>query len=272
MTKTIGTGDSLLRPVEIDGLERLGAPNDGGYVVPVQAIMQAKTLLAFGVSIDWSFERACIRRNPQLAVLAYDHSVGPAFFLKFGAISVVALIIRLLAGDSRRMRLSVANIRSAIDYFVFFRGQIRHVRKRVWHSADPGSESIETILATAGKTGPGSVFAKIDIEGAEYRILPAVLKHANLFTGLAIEFHDTDLCAEPLGRLVGELRNHFHVAHLHGNNYSEPVAGSLPTAIEVTLINKALVSGSPAPYTGALPRPGLDAPNDPLRPDLALHL
>jgi hypothetical protein len=260
-----------LRPVEVEGLVRLGSSNDGGYVLPIRAITQARVLLAFGVFIDWSFERACLRRNPQLSIVAYDHTVGPAYFLRFGATSSIGLVVRLLTGQFRRMRLSVANLRSAIDYFVFFRGQVRHVRKRVWHNTDRGSESIDNIIAAAGKGGPGSIFAKIDIEGSEYRILPALLKHAHLFTGLAIEFHETDLCAEPLKRVVAELKEHFHVAHVHGNNYSDLGAGALPTAIEVTLINKALTRESPAPYTGVLPRPGLDAPNNPLLPDFALQ-
>jgi hypothetical protein len=234
-------------------------------------VTQAKVLLAFGVSIDWSFERACLQRNPQLSILAYDHTVGPMFFLRLGATSLVALAIRLLKLDFARARLSIANLRCSMDYFIFFRGRTRHVRKRVWHNTDRGSESMESIIKAVEKNGPQSVFAKIDIEGAEYRILPILLDHAHLFSGLAIEFHETDLCAEPLNRILNELRRHFHVAHVHGNNFADLGPGNFPTAIEVTLISRSLAPQSPAPYNGALPRPGLDAPNDPLRPDFALE-
>jgi hypothetical protein len=260
-----------LRPVEVAGLTRLGAAHDGGYVVPIEAIRRAKQLVAFGVSIDWSFERECVARNPGLAVTAYDHTVGPSFFLRFGMTSAVALVLRLLGGRLDKARLSIGNLRASLDYFLFFRGRVRHVRKRVWHNTDRGSESIDDIIVAASSAGPASVFAKIDIEGGEYRILPAVIRHARLFTGIAIEFHDTDLCAAPLERMLSDLREQFYVVHVHGNNFCEQPAGALPTAVEVTLINKALLDGIPPPYRGVLPRPGLDAPNDPLSADFVLQ-
>ena len=85
--------------------------------------------------------------------------------------------------------------------------------------------------ARAEHGGAMSIFAKIDIEGTEYRILPFTASRAELFTGLVIEFHDTDVCA-PVFNAQRDARR----------------------------------------YVGPLPRPDLDAPNDPKQPDYVLEL
>ena len=63
----------------------------------------------------------------------------------------------------------------------------------------------------------------------------------------------------------------FYVAHIHGNNNDKYIAGTLvPLTIEITLVNRALVDPVPLPASGSYPLTGLDAPNQPRRPDMAL--
>jgi hypothetical protein len=87
--------------------------------------------------------------------------------------------------------------------------------------ANRGSASIEAILDGCVPQNPQSVFAKLDVEGTEYRVLPAVRERAELFTGLAIEFHDTDICASLFNSQLHQLRRHFEIVHVHGNNYGD---------------------------------------------------
>ena len=264
---------ALLRPVECDTLRRFGGPNDGGYLVPAEAIERASTLLAFGMSIDWSFERAAAALNSRLAIHAYDHTVRGRRFVEMGLRSSLVTIGRTLVANGRGARESLDRVRRSVDYFRFFRGRVRHHRRRVWYNDDRGSAAIAGILSDTGPHGPLSIFGKVDIEGSEYRILPYIAASAELFTGLVIEFHDTDICAELLNAQVARLRESFVVVHLHGNNYGDmSVGGELPLSLEVTLLNKRLLPGEPATYRGPLPRPGLDAPNDPRRPDYRLDL
>jgi hypothetical protein len=56
-----------------------------------------------------------------------------------------------------------------------------------------------------------SVFAKVDIELSEYRVLPAIHAHAKIFSGLVIAFHHTDICADVFNREMYALRESFEV-------------------------------------------------------------
>lgn len=97
--------------------------------------------------------------------------------------------------------------------------------------------------------------------------------HAELFTGLVVEFHDTDICAAAFNAQLTQLRDAFEVVHVHGNNYGDlSFDRSLPLSLEITLMSRELFSSAPAPYTGPLPRPGLDWPNDPRTPDYVIRL
>jgi hypothetical protein len=61
--------------------------------------------------------------------------------------------------------------------------------------------------------------------------------------------------------------------HTHANNYGDLSAEhALPLTWELSLLHKDLLDGPARPYTGPLPRPDLDSPNDPGRPDYELRL
>src|SRR5436305_15163871 len=92
--------------------------------------------------------------------------------------------------------------------------------QRVWYNSDDGSADIHQIIAGTGLTTPLSLFAKVDIEGSEFRILPALIARAQLFTRLVVEFHNLDICAEIFTAQMQALREHFEVVHVHGNNHA----------------------------------------------------
>ena len=261
-----------LQPVECPDMQRLGSPHDGGYVVPLEAIRRARLLIACGLSIDWTFERDVQRINPDIAIDAYDHTVGRKLFRKFVARGLFSVIGRTLALSPRGAKSSYRKLRTAIDYFRFFRGKVRHHEHRVWYNNDRGSVTLADMLRRADGAVACTVFAKIDIEGSEYRLLPELVDHAERFCGMVVEFHDIDICADQFNRCMRELKEHFYVVHVHGNNFGDlSIHHEMPNTLEISFLHKSLLRPVPAPLAKSLPIAGLDTPNDPARPDYPLH-
>ena len=48
-----------LKPVFVENNEliRLGSIDDGGYVVPLKSVKNSKSLVSFGISDNWDFEK-----------------------------------------------------------------------------------------------------------------------------------------------------------------------------------------------------------------------
>lgn len=124
--------------------------------------------------------------------------------------------------------------------------------------------SLTQHLASNGHTGR-RVFVKMDIEGAEWDTLIAapddVLTNIDQ---LILEFHGVD---DPkFLDVVKRLKEHFHVANLHMNNFScTSGIGPFPAwAYEVLFVNKRLAgAGAPKPTAYAT----IDRPNLPTAAD-----
>lgn len=252
-----------------DTLRRLGSAFDGGYVVDAETITRAKHLLSFGVATNWDFERAVVVLNPTISIDAFDHSVHRRRFAEWGARAAFNAPLRLLTGNLRGARAAAKRVHAAIDYFRFFSGGIRHHARRVWYNDDDGSASIERIVERARRHGEQSVFAKIDVEGSEYRLLPTIIENADLFTGLVVEFHHTDICAALFNEQMALLRSAFRVVHVHGNNFGDlSVDGALPLTLEISFARRPPAhAGTPIETLPTTVPGALDAPNDPRRPD-----
>lgn len=127
-----------------------------------------------------------------------------------------------------------------------------------------------------GPPVPGrTLCVKMDVEGAEFDVLPDVLGDGPSLTGLALEFHRLDLHWKKLLTLRSLWETEFAVVHLHGNNGDALIPGtSVPKALEVTLVARDLLTPEETgrSVTEPLPRPGLDFPNDPVRPEFPLFL
>jgi len=52
----------VLRPIEYPYLIRLGNNKDGGYVVPEPQVYSSSYLISLGISDDWSFEQAFLKK------------------------------------------------------------------------------------------------------------------------------------------------------------------------------------------------------------------
>jgi hypothetical protein len=121
--------------------------------------------------------------------------------------------------------------------------------------------TLQSQLARNGDAAKRLVL-KIDVEGAEWdAFLHAPVDVLDQFEQIAVEFHRIDDVKYP--RVVERLKQQFHVAHLHFNNFS-CVNGSQPFpawAYEVLLVNKRIAVVDQSRQGGG-PHP-LDAPNNP---------
>jgi hypothetical protein len=267
-----------LKPVEHHGLVRLGLPSDGGYVVPDAQVKDAAVLLSLGMKDNWSFDRDFVRANPRALVICVDPGVGPRFFARRIVTSVAAIVSGSLTGKRKQVRRHTAWLRNGIDYFVFFtrsrrhRQKHRHVRKLVSSHDTSTDITLASLLDIAGVDRDQSVFLKMDIEGAEYGLIPSIADHASRFSCIVAEFHGLSRKAGIFNRSIALLRRHLHIVHVHGNNYSRyDPASHFPDAVEITFVHHALMSGEPAPSQRDYPRADLDRPNHPGRPDHPLR-
>jgi hypothetical protein len=88
---------------------------------------------------------------------------------------------------------------------------------------------------------------------------------------MAIEFHDIHLFGEQFAAAIRQLRQELHIVHVHGNNYRGVSPSGLPNVLEITLQNRRLFRGPPEVSRLSYPVPGLDAPNNPAKPDVELQ-
>ncbi len=252
-----------LRPVRVGPKVRIGREADGGYVLPPLVIGRTRLLLSFGVATEWSFEEEFSKRNPAAGIYMYDYST-------FLPTIVATMLVKVLKWDFPKVRHYWT---AAVKYLSFLLGhpRVRFVRKYLDASDSKRAATFSAIMSGIGggnPPGPLSVFVKMDIEGAEYRVIPSMLGYADVINGMAIEFHELGKHGGLFDGIIAMLQQHFAVIHVHANNYSPLIAGtSLPEALEITLLHKDLIPSPPTPDESSYPIAGLDFPNDPSRTD-----
>jgi len=231
------------RPVQPPSLVRLGRAYDGGYLIDSRDIMASDSLVSLGVYDDWSFERAFVKQR-NVPVLAYDGSIDGRYFAQRIYRSVV----------DRHPKVFLKSIALLADYLWFFSGRRRHVKSFVASDTLVPSVSLAQVFDRIQKPNLRKPLLKIDIEGAEYKILDELVARADATAALAIEFHDCDQHLEEIERFIE--RYPLRLVHIHANNFGEPVSASgIPYSLELTF------SSSPQQETDVvLPHP-LDMPN-----------
>ena len=252
---------SQLIPVECHDLRRLGAAHAGGYVVPMGAVQRSKHLISLGLPLDWTFEKHFLQHNPAVCIHCYDHSItGRAI-----AVDSAKNFLRMLVGPSKKRWQRAVKY---FSYWSFFRGRIHHHQNRVWYNHESDSVTMRDVFSEAGH---GEVFLKLDIDGSEYRLLSDILEFQDRIDAMVIEFHDIDIMADQFDDAIAQIRQNFYVVHVHGNNSGGVSPSGFPNILEVTFQNKRLFDGEPVSSRRSYPIHGLDARNDPDRPELLLH-
>ena len=261
-----GIGDPIplsdFQPVASETLTRIGGSNDGGYVVPLQAVKVADALLSFGLSHDWSFERDFKRHNAGAVVHCYDHTVSLRTAFEY---SIGQLPRFVMQGKTS----SLFKAFTWIDYLLFFRGDRTHFKQRLWRDHQSGSATVDDAFNRL--PSQCQAFVKMDIEGGEYRVLEDLLGHSRNVVAIAIEFHDVDILAERFAALVEKIKRDFYIVHFHGNNMGGVTPSNFPIAPEITFLHKRFFSSPPPPSHLKYPIPGLDSPNYAGLPDFTFE-
>ena len=253
---------SDLYPVACDSLARLGNTNDGGYVVPLEAVRAAGALVSFGLSHDWTFERDFKRQNPGATVHCYDHTVSFRTAVQY---SIGQLLRFLLLFRARSLR----RIFTWLDYKLFFRSGRTHFKQRIWRDNHDNSATIDDVFSRLPAECP--VFVKMDIEGSEYIVLDDLLRHSGSIVAMAIEFHDVDTASGLFNSFVEKIKRDFYIVHIHGNNMGGVTPFNFPKAPEISFLSKRFFDSAPPPSHLKYPAPGLDRPNNPQLPELAFE-
>jgi hypothetical protein len=252
-------------------LIRLGPPKDGGYVVPAEAVERTTVLLSLGMKDDWSFETAFVAARGTARVIGVDPSVGPGFFARQIVGSAAGIMKAVASGRRRQRARDVATLRNAFDYFWFFRVRHRHIGKLVAASEGEGHVTLDGLMALAGDSDH-RVFLKMDIEGSEYALTAGILRYHQRINCVVVEFHRVGKSIERFNEAIAVLQQQFQIVHVHGNNYRPyDTRYDFPDTVEITLLHRDLMSESAPAVSWAYPRPGLDFPNLPSRPDHRLR-
>lgn len=261
MQKTIrGFLPKALIPFKTNDVLRLGRFYDGGYIVRGSDVSCTKLLLSFGVNDDWSFEQDFVKLN-KVPLIAYDGSVS---FRKF--------VRKLISGffTPYKFRSLIHRFKVVFSYHSFFSGEKVHVSKYVGPFDSGGTTSVRSVFEEAvrrlsnGTPTTPSIFLKMDIEGAEYEVLDALIEYNEIFSGMAIEFHD---CHVRMPEIINFLNKiNLSLVHVHANNFSSLDANGLPSVLEVTLSSNAVSSDRGISDTALR----LDMPNTLKKPDIKL--
>jgi len=231
--------------------------------------------MGFGINDDWSFELAFIDKNPDVMVFCYDHSISKDIFRRqmFDALNDV--MSRRFLWSVLGLKLSAVREKLAMLKYrasVFFRFSHFVARPNVrFYPKGISSEKTDCFVTFAeafqslssGEIPENSVFVKMDIEQYEFRVLPDLLKFSAYINSLVIEFHDLHVLWGRFVELTEDLKDHFEISHIHGNNWGGLIPNSnIPRVLEITFLKKALIREQPpAREQVTYPIPQLDYPN-----------
>jgi hypothetical protein len=219
-----------IQPVAITNcrLERIGSPNDGGYLACANLLDRPQVGYSYGISgtDDWG---CSITSRLHIAVHEYD------------------------CFDLRRPSCDAGTL-------------IFHPECIGSSAATEGGRPYDTFLAQFTRNGDlgKRLIVKTDVEGSEWgAFLASPDSVFEQIDQLIVEFHQSDDDPVEYLRAMRRLKQFFVVAHVHYNNFScrTDIPPFPAWAFEALLVNRRLVStdGSPAPPAAA----GLSSPNDP---------
>lgn len=246
-----------LRPSAPADLIRVGSDGDGGYVLPRRVLDKVRGVLGMGLFDDWSFE-AWVHERTGAKIAIFDHTVNWRFWLR----RTVAHFVRgVVQGDVvRRRKLPIP-----LAYRRFFNSvDRRHFQIGIGHA--PNMVGLEKAMALAGMDE--NILLKIDIEGAEYEILDAIVANRKSFVACVIEFHLIDRYHDELERFISAMRDDFVVVHFHANNFGVNEQGSYSSFIELSLMARYLLEPGEPMVEHDLPLADLDRPSVDWNPDV----
>jgi hypothetical protein len=121
------------------------------------------------------------------------------------------------------------------------------------------SENFKRHIEENGHESETNMILKMDIEGAEYSIVPLNIDLINKhFSQVSIEIHNTVSSFRESSYLINCLNKFYKIFHIHGNNH-DFIYDEIPNCIEISLVrNDYNVIGV---EDKAYPLDGIDFPN-----------
>ena len=239
-----------LRPEAPADLIRAGSAGDGGYVLPRRVLSEVRAVLGMGLFDDWSFE-AWIHERTAAKIAIFDHTVNWRFWLRRTATHFVRGVLQGQADRRRKLPLPFA-------YRRFFDGTTRrHFQIGIGHA--PDMVGLEKAMQLAGMDK--DVLLKVDIEGAEYEILDAIVANRQNFVACVIEFHLIDQHIDALEKFIAAMNEDFVLVHFHANNFGVNDSGSYSSFIELSLMARRLLAPDEVLSEHDLPLAELDHPS-----------
>ena len=250
-------------------LVRIGRNADGGYLLPSQVLAEVNGCLSFGLGAEWSFEQALLELK-QVKISPKNIVFFDASISVFGIIKSLVYMGRRTVYEVRSRRpkserkftledfkRSLIALVAYLPTFRFRKNRMVHIRKFVVHSPSKKNE-ISFIDALSYRSDPRHTIVKIDIEGGEWELLREK-KDVDLLADvpvLIMEMHDTR--KDQYLKVVEMLKNHFWIAHLHGNTSDRCTETGMPLYLEMTFVNERFTPESG--FRKRLPINGLDFP------------
>jgi hypothetical protein len=209
----------LLTPFHVDSIsnmkKRVGANNDGGYIVPLVAVKNSQAVMSYGIADDISFEMDIIKKF-NLEVYGFDCGIkeAPGKHDKFH------FYPECIASDNYIYKDQKSSLKVSS-----YNDQVKKL-------------SLEN----------KRIFIKMDIEGAEYESFEDIID--SLFEniqGIVIELHYLHT-RENRAKAIKLLRifdRYLVLIHVHGNNNAKVfrLAGKkVPDVIECAYISRKYVS------------------------------
>jgi hypothetical protein len=239
LSENINAIHHALTPYVCVGLKkRIGAFNDGGYVVVEEALAASEKNLCFGAGGNIDVERQLARAGKP--TICFDGE--PDF-------NLLPELSGMNIGDVRILEPNLEYHRS-------------HVTKA----------NLRKIIPTV------PFFLKMDIEGGEWEVMRSLTDvDKSLMTMLVVEYHlnneyyvSRNLMS--VFDVLISLKDTHHLVHIHGNNYDIPAYGGtrVPAVVECCYINKSLSLSTDTVDMSSYPT-NLDRPCNSARSDIPLN-
>jgi hypothetical protein len=248
----------LIQPTSIGDLIRIGSKNDGGYAIPAET--NSDLLISFGLGDDWKFENEMLKKKLIKNFYIYDHTVD-----------VLSLLYKTLERAKTFYKLKPIIYRSKVFllYFIDFTLLHKnHIRKEITGNlSNQHQTNLHEIVNDV--VAKSRFILKVDIEGAEYKIIDSIVFFSKQIDLLIIEFHGVIRNYDQFEQKLQLLLQKFLIVHVHANNFGTIDKSGFPDVCEITFtpIGKYKAVG----LVAKLPIDKLDSPSSPTKPEYSIN-